>query len=211
MCRTYWMSYLRKGSARDYGCHTWVHSWAHSLPHLSSLSSVALLLILLLAFSQGTSADNQKITIANKMLDSFYRFDAQALANLLAEGKDAESLLYYQAWAEAANYTIKQRKPCLVNQDNLVVCAVTVFDDFGKTLGYTATDTFYLTVESDRVATVSFEGDDPMIFSILYVWMMVFRSELFEHECKDMFEGGKTPAACSRAVVQAAKDFIDMF
>ena len=205
------MSYLRKGSARDYGCHTWVHSWAHSLPHLSSLSSVALLLILLLAFSQGTSADNQKITIANKMLDSFYRFDAQALANLLAEGKDAESLLYYQAWAEAANYTIKQRKPCLVNQDNLVVCAVTVFDDFGKTLGYTATDTFYLTVEGDKVGTVSFEGDDPMIFSILYVWMMVFRSELFEHECKDMFEGGKTPAACSRAVVQAAKDFIDMF
>jgi len=26
-----------------------------------------------------------------------------------------------------------------------------------------------------------------------------------------MFEGGKTPAACSRAVVQAAKDFIDMY
>jgi len=165
----------------------------------------------LLAFSQGTSADNQKIAIAEKMLDSFYRFDTQALADLLAEGKDAESVLYYQAWAEAANYTIKQRKPCFVSEDNLIVCAVTVFDDFGKTLGYTATDTFYLTVESDRVATVSFEGDDPMIFSILYVWMMVFKSELFEHECKDMFEGGKTPAACSRAVVQAAKDFIDMF
>ena len=207
MCRTYWMSYLRKGSARGYGGHT----WAHSLPHLSSLSRVASLLILLLAFSQGTSADNQKIAIAEKMLDSFYRFDTQALADLLAEGEDAESVLYYQAWAEAANYTIKQREPCFVSEDNLIVCAVTVFDDFGKTLGYTATDTFYLTVESDRVATVSFEGDDPMIFSILYVWMMVFKSELFEHECKDMFEGGKTPAACSRAVVQAAKDFIDMF
>ena len=207
MCRTYWMSYLRKGSARRYGCHT----RANSLPYLSSLSRIASLLTLLLAFSHGTSADNQKLAIAEKMLDSFYRFDAQSLANLLAEGKDAESVLYYQAWAEAANYTIKQRKPCLVSEDDLIVCAVTVFDDFGKTLGYTATDTFYLTVESDRVATVSFEGDDPMIFSILYVWMMVFRSELFEHECKDMFEGGKTPAACSRAVVQAAKDFTDMF
>ena len=116
MCRTYWMSYLRKGSARGY-------AWAHSLPHLSSLSRVASLLILLLAFSHGTSADNQKIAIAEKMLDSFYRFDTQALANLLAEGKDAESVLYYQAWAEAANYTIKQRTPCVVREENLIVCA----------------------------------------------------------------------------------------
>ncbi len=207
MCGTYWMSYLKKGSARRYGYHT----RANSLPYHSSLSRVASLLILLLGFSHGTSADNQQLAIAEKMLDSFYHFNTQALDNLLAEGKDAESMLYYQAWAEAANYTIKERKPCFVGEKNLIVCAVTVFDDFGQTLGYTATDTFYLTVESGRVATVSFEGDDPLIFSILYIWMMVFRSELFEYECKDMFEGGKTPAACSRAVVQAAKDFIDMF
>lgn len=177
----------------------------------NSITLLALIAVLTLMLAAPSKAAEGELAVAERMLDAFYAFDVQALTEVLEPGDDAEGILYYQKWAQAANYKVKERRACEVIQESGINCSITVFDDFGKTLDYTATDTFYLTVNGNRVESVSFEGDDPIIFTVLYVWMMVFRSELFDGACKDMFEGGETPAECSKAVVQAARDFADLF
>jgi len=184
----------------------WTNYFENESKILLALISISVLLI-----ASPSKASENDLVVAERMLDAFYNFDPQSLTLSLEPGEDADRVLYYQAWAEAANYRIKERRACEVNEERGIVCSITVFDDFGKTLDYTATDTFYLKVDGDRVVAASFEGDDPMIFTVLYGWMMVFRSELFEGACKDMFEGGDTPAECSKAVVQAARDFVDIF
>ena len=71
---------------------------------------------------------------------------------LNAEGDDVR---YYQGWAQGAQYEVVSRPPCDVlesgNSLALVTCSVTVNDDFGRALGYRATDTFRLTIANERV------------------------------------------------------------
>ncbi len=89
-----------------------------------------------------------------------------------------------------------------------MTCAITVTDDFGSALAYTATDSFTFEFETDRATRVEFEGDDPPIFFALWVWIWAYRGNVLENECADMFSGGTTPAECARAVTEAAKDFV---
>jgi hypothetical protein len=189
MTTVYWMTYLK----------------------IESRTIRAILCVAMLLLCQTSKAADTGLLAAEKMLDAFYSFDQIALAESLVPGDDADRVLYYQAWAQAANYRIKTRRPCVVNEDAAIQCAITVFDDFGETLDYIATDTFYLIIKDNKIIAARFEGDDPLIFSVLYVWMMVFRSELLDGPCKNMFEGGDTPAECSKGVVHAARDFVDVF
>jgi hypothetical protein len=101
-----------------------------------------------------------------------------------------------------------QRTPCHQQSVATVVCAVTVTDDFGGTLGYRATDTFTFEFGAAGLGRVEFEGDDPPVFYALFLWMMVYRGDVLENECKDMFAGGATPADCAVAVADAAKEFV---
>ena len=144
---------------------------------------------------------------AEQFVDAFYSFDNPKLSSLMAPGADASNALYYQAWAQAAHYTVAQRRDCSRSADQTIQCAITVIDDFGTTLGYTATDTFTLTVKNNIVVAVAFEGDDPMIFYALYLWISIFRPEILSGPCQGMFEGGDTPAECASAVANAAADF----
>ena len=146
---------------------------------------------------------------AEKFLDEFYEFDQAGLTALLKPGADADQVLYYQAWAEAAHYIVKQRNACVTDKRQTIICAITVTDDFGRTMGYEATDTFRLKIVGNKISAVSFEGDDPPIFDALFVWISQNRPGVLEGPCKDLFDGGKTPAACSKAVVAAAKAFMD--
>lgn len=189
MTTAYWMTYLK----------------------IESRTLWTIFCVAMLTVSQSATAEDTNLLAAEKMLDAFYSFDQIALAESLVPGDDADRVLYYQAWAQAANYRIKSRRPCVVSEEATIQCAITVFDDFGETLDYIATDTFYLTVKDNKIVAANFEGDDPIIFSVLYLWIMVFRSELLDGPCKDMFEGGDTPAECSKGVVQAARDFVDVF
>ncbi len=155
-----------------------------------------------------TQPDELKIERAETIVSTFYSWDAIALESTLEPGEDTESLLYYQGWAQAAHYVIENRRPCSQTSDTRVECAITVTDDFGSTLGYTATDTFGFEFTGDRVTQIEFEGDDPAVFLALFIWMKVFRTDVFEGPCMNMFEGGTTPAECARAVAMAAKDFV---
>ena len=149
------------------------------------------------------------LNAAENFIDAFYSFDAERLAAALDAGEDEARMLYYQGWAEAANYRIKQRRPCTW-EDDQVVCRITVTDDFGGTLGYVATDTFTLTLEGAAIVGAASQGDDPPIFMALFAWIGEQRPEVMAGPCKDMFAGGTTPADCARAVVDSARVFIDV-
>ena len=157
-----------------------------------------------------SSANQDDLHTAESFLDAFYTFEQSKLARFLAPNADADRVLYYQEWAQAANYKVKQRTPCALNVSKAIVCAVTVTDDFGQTMGYVATDTFTMTIQENKVSAISFEGDDPPIFQQLFAWIAENRPEILEGPCKDLFAGGNTPGTCARAVVAAAKEFVTL-
>lgn len=151
-----------------------------------------------------TAGNNSALVQAESMLDAFYAWNAGALAESVEPSADADQLLYYQAWAEAAHYTIARRQPCVQLDDGAIECRVTVTDDFGQALGYVATDTFRLTPGVTRIAGVTSSGDDPPIFEELFAWIGRHRPEVMNGPCKDLFNGGSTPADCARAVAESA-------
>jgi hypothetical protein len=164
--------------------------------------------------SLGVSAEdnvhpnNQDNHIAEEFVSAFYSWDATKLKNLMTEDADTVAILYYQGWAEAANYKVKARRPCKVEAGE-VVCAITVTDDFGATMGYEATDTFRITVAEDKISAVTFSGDDPPIFEELFQWISEKRPDILTGPCLNMFAGGETPGGCARAVAEAARAFMD--
>ncbi len=156
----------------------------------------------------GTADKNSALVQAEAMLDAFYAWNAVALAAAVEPTAEADRLLYYQAWAKAAHYTITRRQPCIHVDDGAIECRITVTDDFGQALGYVATDTFRLMPGSFRVASVTFAGNDPPIFEELFAWIRQHRPEVMSGPCKDLFDGGTTPADCARAVAVSARLFM---
>ena len=161
----------------------------------------------LLAAFLNTFASASDLLVAERFVDSFYSYDQNRLAEMMDAGEEGERVLYYQAWADAANYEIQRRRPCS-SKEIALVCQLTVVDDFGETLGYMATDTFSLVVENQKVTGVQFEGDDPPIFMKLFEWISINRAEIMSGPCLNMFAGGHTPRECAGAVVSAARDFV---
>ena len=165
------------------------------------------IIAIILSTLMGCSSANHMAT-AESFIDAFYSYQPHQLEARVIAGPDLERVKYYQAWAEAAHYKIKQRNPCK-NKDTTITCAITVTDDFGKTLGYTATDTFTLQVnQTGQIIGVSFAGDDPPIFDELLGWIQTNQVDVLTGPCKDFFNGGLTPKDCARAVVAAAQTFM---
>ena len=154
------------------------------------------------------AVETASLAVAESFIDAFYSWDSHALAQALHAPGDVERVLYYQEWARAASYTVRIRRPCIMLTSNEITCRITVTDDFGKTLGYTATDTFRLVLRDAVIVGVEFEGDDPPVFDELFAWIVVQHPDVMSGPCKDLFAGGKTPAACARAVVFAAQEFV---
>lgn len=162
----------------------------------------------------GTARSEPPTVTAERFIDAFYSWKPDVLRALLTASTDADRVMYYQGWAEAAHYKIKMRQPCTHaprspgHQAGGLVCEITVTDDFGTTLGYTATDTFTLTITAGQIRRVTFAGDDPPVFNEVLQWIGVNRPEVLSGACKNYFDGGTTPAACARAVVAAARAFV---
>ncbi|MGI9325378.1 MAG: hypothetical protein ACR2PZ_09185 [Pseudomonadales bacterium] len=164
-----------------------------------------LLLVLLAACASPATPESA----AEDFIDAFYDWQPGPLKTLLARvpTTQLDKVLYYQAWAQAANYSIFERRPCALEDDE-VRCAITVSDDFGTALGYRATDTFVLTSAAGVITAVDFSGDDPPVFMQLFDWIAQNQPKVLTGPCLDMFAGGDTPADCARAVVAAARVFV---
>jgi len=167
--------------------------------------------LLFMLLAQGCHEPNRdpQLAAAEAFIDAFYSYDSSRLAQALSPGPGADSMAYYQAWAAAANYRIHTRRPC-EHHYNFIVCRITVTDDFGKTLGYLATDTFTLQMRGSEIVAANAEGDDPPIFNALFEWIAEQRPEILSGPCERMFEGGTTPGACARAVADSALVFINL-
>ena len=146
--------------------------------------------------------------VAEDFISAFYSWDATKLKNLMTENADTVAILYYQRWAEAANYKVKTRRPCKPEAKE-TVCAITVVDDFGSTMDYEATDTFRMILTENKIFSVTFSGDDPPIFQELFRWITQKHPDILAGHCLNMFAGGNTPGDCARAVAKAAREFMD--
>lgn len=172
-------------------------------------SFLVLPFVAIMAMGCGAGSErSEAVATAEAFIDAFYSWDSARLASLMTPGDDADNVVYYQGWAEAAHYVVQERRPCVENDEGEIVCAITVTDDFGSALGYTATDTFMMIVRDGTITEVSFTGDDPPIFEEVFEWLSTTKPEVFSGPCRDMFNGGTTPGDCARAVAQGARDFM---
>jgi hypothetical protein len=165
------------------------------------------MLALLLLASLAACTPSDPVAQAEAVIDAFYGWDPVALAATVDPSEDTDRLLYYQAWARAAHYTVATRRPCELVDAAVVECRITVHDDFGAALGYVATDTFRMIGGPERIAHASFEGDDPPVVMELFAWIADKHPEVMSGPCLNLFDGGTTPAECARAVVAAARAF----
>ena len=150
------------------------------------------------------------LAAAEAFVDAFYSFDPERLRETMSAAPESvPRIVYYQGWAEGGNYLVVQRMPCRAESAELVTCSITVKDDLIQALGtgFDVTDTFHLGFEGGRIVSVRTTSNDPPEFDRAMEWVQNERSELVDEPCRDAFEGGPTPQACVRAMVQGFREF----
>jgi len=155
-----------------------------------------------------TQNGNEDFQTADTFLNAFYSFDADSLRNVLADADEtAESILFYQGWAEGGNYEVLKRHDCFSANDSVIICPVTVRDDLIQALELEmhVTDSFHITFANGSIASIETSSNDPPLFHEARQWVRENRSELTEGPC-----GGGTqhPGDCCRAVVQGFKEYM---
>lgn len=151
-----------------------------------------------------------QLAAAEAFVDAFYSFDAERLKEAMSAAPESvPRIVYYQGWAQGGNYVVLRRMPCRSEDPHLVSCSITVRDDLIQALGTGSdvTDTFHLGFDGGRIVSVRTTSNDPPEFDRAMEWVERERPGLVEVPCKDAFEGGPTPQACVRAMVQGFREF----
>jgi hypothetical protein len=158
--------------------------------------------------SESTDQKNADTAVSEAFIDAFYSFDQDSLKALLTNTDEgAESILFYQGWAEGGNYEVRQRHGCYISGDSTITCPVTVKDDLIQALELDlfVTDTFHLTVVDGDIIAIKTSSNDPPLFYEARKWVAENRPELTDRACSD--DSG-TPGDCVRGVVQGFREFI---
>lgn len=156
------------------------------------------------------SNHRSNMDIANEFIDAFYSFNRDTLLSILAHAQESQpGILYYQKWAECGNYQIIKRYDCVVKNDSVVLCPVTVKDDLIAALGidFNVTDTFHLTILNDQIRMVKTSSNDPEMYYQAKEWVKQNRPELIEEPCLGIWEGGPTPCECVKAMIKGFAEF----
>lgn len=151
-----------------------------------------------------------RLAAAEAFVDAFYSFDPDRVREALAHAPESvPRIAYYQGWAQGGNYAVLHRMPCRPESPERVSCSITVRDDLIQALGtgFDVTDTFHLGFSGERIVSVRTTSNDPPEFDRAMEWVQRERSALVEVPCRDAFEGGTTPQACVRAMVQGFREF----
>ena len=87
--------------------------------------------------------------------------------------------------------------------------SITVQDDLMLALGidFNVTDTFALSFAEGEIASVETSSNDLQVFWDAREWVNEAHPELIRIPCRGMFDGGPTPGACSRAMVEGYAKF----
>ena len=168
-------------------------------------------LLVIMSSCKNASIHNDNISIANQFIDAFYSFDSDSLLSILSRtDKTKQSILYYQGWAKCGNYEIINRHECIEKNDSLVICPITVKDDLigALRIDFNVTDTFHLTIINGQIKTVKTSSNDPELYHQAKEWVKLYRTELVEKPCEGVWEDGKTPCECVKAMVEGFTEFI---
>ena len=151
---------------------------------------------------------------AERFVDAFYSFQPSPLNEMLGQAESSKpEILFYQGWAEGAEYKIVKRNPCTwereyENPDDenqmRVVCRIKVADNLIKALELDihVTDVFTLILDGNFITKVSTSSDDPEEFWAARDWVVENRPDLFTSVCKGLFNGGPTPGLCAQAFIE---------
>lgn len=160
--------------------------------------------------SELTLYPSLNVDIANEFIDAFYSFNEDKLESILSHAEESQpSILYYQKWAECGNYEIIDLPDCIVRNDSLIICPVTVKDDLigALDIDFNVTDTFRLTIIDGQIRSVVSSSNDPDIYYAAKDWIRKNRPELIEIPCEGIWEGGPSPCDCVRAMVKGFAEF----
>lgn len=154
----------------------------------------------------------EHVSIGNKFIDSFYSFNQDSLASLLFYAQESQpEILYYQKWAECANYKVIDRSHFFVKNDSLVIFPVTVQDDLMAALAidFNVTDTFHISVKDEKIISVKTSSNDVDTYYQAKEWVTQNRPELVQKPCEGIWEGGPTPCECVLGMIKGFTEFIE--
>jgi hypothetical protein len=182
------------------------------LPNKMKLNHILYLSVLLLACKGEKQKDavSNNVSLANEFIDGFYSFNRSTLESLMSSAKASQpNILYYQKWAECANYKVVKRADPIIKNDSLIVIPVTVKDDLMGALeiDFNVTDSFHITIKDGKIQSVETTSDDLPVYYEAKVWVKENRPEFISEVCVGIWEGGPTPCECVQGMIKGFADF----
>jgi hypothetical protein len=179
----------------------------------TTYTSCFFIFTLLLAFCKNETNSTTQVTnidVGNKFIDAFYSFNRDSLQSLLSSAQKSQpEILYYQKWAECANYKVLDRSQYFEKNDSTVLFPVTVKDDLMEALNldFNVTDTFCIYIQNVKILSVRTSSNDPDVYYEGKKWIKQNRSELIKKVCEGIWEGGPTPCECALGMVKGLREF----
>ncbi|HTE33885.1 MAG TPA: hypothetical protein VK666_26065 [Chryseolinea sp.] len=150
------------------------------------------------------------VAIASKFIDAFYSFNRDSLQSTLSSARKSQpEILYYQKWAECANYKTVDRTHYFNKSDSVVIFPVTVKDDLMGALAidFNVTDTFHISIQDGKIVSVKTSSNDTDEYYEAKKWVNKNRRELVEKPCEGIWEGGPTPCECVLGMIKGFVEF----
>ena len=157
-------------------------------------------------------AEGVMLNKAEAFIDAFYSFESETLAPLLEfADSSADSILYYQAWAEGGNYKVMNRGECKFTDQGTVKCPITVEDDLVLALktDFLVTDTFEITFVDSEIGKIETSSNDQPIYYEARDWVKANRPEVMQTVCNEMWKKVENAGDCVRAMHEGYKAYYD--
>jgi hypothetical protein len=160
--------------------------------------------------AESPQPDEDHLLVSETFIDTFYAFESAELAAMLTHATDSiPSISFYQGWAEGGNYQVVERMPCEATGPARVSCSITVQDDLMLALDidFNVIDTFELSFADGEIDSVDTSSNDLQVFWDAREWVNEKHPELIRIPCQGIFDGGPTPGACVRSMVDGYARF----
>ena len=176
--------------------------------------SICIYILILASCNTATQNDapDRDVAIANKFIDAFYSFNTDSLQSTLSSAKESQpEILYYQKWAECANYKIVDRTHYFKKNDSTVIFPVTVKDDLMGALAidFNVTDTFHISIQNGKILSVKTSSNDLDVYYEAKEWVNKNRPDLVGKACEGIWEGGPTPCECVLGMIKGFAEFTE--
>jgi hypothetical protein len=179
-------------------------------------TALAISVLFLLLSCNNNSNENTELSqltnmdIGNEFIDAFYSFSRDSLQSILKDAKESQpEILYYQKWAECANYKIVNRAQYVEKNDSTIIFPITVKDDLMAALkiNFNVTDSFHILIKNRKIRAVKTSSNDAADYYKAKEWVNQHRPELVKKACEGIWEGVPTPCECVQGMVKGFTEF----